>query len=481
MKCPNCGAKMPEHSLYCEHCGEDIHIVPDFEPELEINIEKIISSIAEEAFEEQESADYSSEEESVNRAGGKSIRNTVLGVAGVLLLLAGVIFGVLFYRYQSLDYQVSRAEQCVERGQYDRAVRYYNRALELEQDSIILKFALAEVYFLKNNKVEYEYLLRSIVRDEKATTEQLESAYGKLIAIYRAREDYHSVNELLMSSNNEKIMSTYQDYIARKPEFSVKYGFYTSVQPLKITAVGKGKIYYTLDGSIPTTESIQYTAPIILEDGDYLIKAYFVNEKGIGSDVVTGEYHIEIDEIPEPEVSAFSGDYNVPTFIEILGDDEEEVYYTTDGTEPTASSIQYTSPIPMPLGKSTFKFARIVDGITGNVAECNYNLVLNTEYEPRQAVADVVDYVIAVGKIRDTQGHFEDSESMYKYMYQYAVNINDEGHFYVIAETLQDTEGILTKTGNNFAVNVYTGELFKLQKDGNNNYTLVGIQRESRE
>ncbi|MGN1146214.1 MAG: zinc-ribbon domain-containing protein, partial [Acetatifactor sp.] len=39
MKCPNCGAKMPENSLYCEHCGEDIHIVPDFEPELELNIE----------------------------------------------------------------------------------------------------------------------------------------------------------------------------------------------------------------------------------------------------------------------------------------------------------------------------------------------------------------------------------------------------------------------------------------------------------
>ena len=34
MKCPNCGAEMEEGKLYCEHCGEDIHIVPDFEPEV---------------------------------------------------------------------------------------------------------------------------------------------------------------------------------------------------------------------------------------------------------------------------------------------------------------------------------------------------------------------------------------------------------------------------------------------------------------
>ena len=29
---------MEEGKLYCEHCGEDIHIVPDFEPEIEYNM-----------------------------------------------------------------------------------------------------------------------------------------------------------------------------------------------------------------------------------------------------------------------------------------------------------------------------------------------------------------------------------------------------------------------------------------------------------
>ena len=48
MKCPNCGAEMEEGKLYCEHCGEDIHIVPDFEPEVEYNMAQTLSDIAKE-------------------------------------------------------------------------------------------------------------------------------------------------------------------------------------------------------------------------------------------------------------------------------------------------------------------------------------------------------------------------------------------------------------------------------------------------
>ena len=51
----------------------------------------------------------------------------------------------------------------------------------------------------------------------------------------------------------------------------------------------------------------------------------------------------------------------------------------------------------------------------------------------------------------------------------------------MIAEVLQDSEGVMTKTGNNFAVDVYRGEIYKLQRDGNNNYALVEIQNESQE
>ena len=34
MKCPRCGADMKEGQMYCEHCGREIQIVPEFDPAL---------------------------------------------------------------------------------------------------------------------------------------------------------------------------------------------------------------------------------------------------------------------------------------------------------------------------------------------------------------------------------------------------------------------------------------------------------------
>ena len=47
-----------------------------------------------------------------------------------------------------------------EAGAYDKAVACYNRALELNND-IELRFSLAEVYLLKNNKFNYSRILNS--------------------------------------------------------------------------------------------------------------------------------------------------------------------------------------------------------------------------------------------------------------------------------------------------------------------------------
>lgn len=50
------------------------------------------------------------------------------------------------------------------------------------------------------------------------------------------------------------------------PEFSTESGFYSEGFLLEISAADDGKIYYTLDGSEPTSDSFLYEEPLLIED-----------------------------------------------------------------------------------------------------------------------------------------------------------------------------------------------------------------------
>lgn len=491
MKCPNCGADMADGSLYCELCGEDIHIVPDYEPELEFNLSQTLNSImedvnGEDSGEEDSGSDKVSDEETDIGTDVSPHRRTaviICIVCAAVLLLAGGICGVFVYQYNSYDYQLDKAGVYLSGQKHELAIKCYKRALELNDKDVEVSFSLAEAYLQKGNKIEYEYLMREIIRSPASSQEQLERAYGKLIAIYKDRGEYDTINQILQASDNDKIKTSYQNYLVNPPEFNYEGGYYDQLIPLKLTACAAGRIYYTMDGSEPDENSLLYTAPVMLENGDHLIKAYFVNEYGVASDVVTKEYHIFMVMESAPQISVISGDYSVPMMIEVMDEYLEDVYYTTDGTDPNLHSAQYTAPIPMPLGKSRFRFAHIKDdGTLGDVADRTYRLTLNTQLSEKDAEAVIVECMLCTGKIYNERGDFStESAAQYKYVYQYVMNINQTDDFYVIAEIYRDEDGVQAKTGSYFAVNCYTGEYYKLQTDENNNYSLVEILIDSQE
>lgn len=66
MKCPKCKQELKEGHLYCEVCGEEIKIVPVFEPEIENSIEETLSNVADHINEVASDDDIVDKDESSN-------------------------------------------------------------------------------------------------------------------------------------------------------------------------------------------------------------------------------------------------------------------------------------------------------------------------------------------------------------------------------------------------------------------------------
>ena len=469
MKCPNCGTDMKDGDLYCEVCGEEIHIVPDFEPEIEYSITETLSGISEEVLEEVPGEKAFSENDNIGFL--KKKRNVRIAViVGLSLLLIGsaiaVSIGVQSYRNNSVQYQISQAQACVASGDAQGAIDYYNRAVELEEN-IYLRFQLAALYEQNGQNQDYLDSLSFIISSPYTSEDELEVAYKRLIAYFRDKEDYASINTLLINTENENIRNMYGQYMADPPEFSYAAGTYAEVIPLKLSAGSRGTIYYTIDGTLPNESSEVYTTPIFLETGTYKILAMFVNEYGITSEVVAKTYIIDILKPPAPEVETYSGEYEAPAMISVLVPLDCTVYYTTDGSVPTDRSTRYTGAIPMPLGKSTFKFVTYnAEGISGSCTTRQYELILPTDFTVDMALTGIKEELVLSGKLLDTQGTIAGNmPGRYLYVFHSAQTLAGAGDFYILTEIYEGIDGSQSFTGTVYAVGIYTGSYYKLSWD----------------
>lgn len=79
--------------------------------------------------------------------------------------------------------------------------------------------------------------------------------------------------------------------IAALPETGVPQGVYNDIVELEVELLGEGKIYYTLDGSVPDLESQLYTEPLVL-DQTTIIRAISVVDGKVDSDCASFSYFI---------------------------------------------------------------------------------------------------------------------------------------------------------------------------------------------
>ncbi len=175
---------------------------------------------------------------------------------------------------------------------------------------------------------------------------------------------------------------------AATPTFSVTAGTYTTIQTVTITDTStNASIYYTTDGSTPTTSSTPYTGPITVGVTETL-NAFATGNGFANSPVATALYTINLPTAATPTFSVAGGTYTAPQTVSIAESTAgASVYYTTDGSTPTAKSIPYTGPITVGVTETVNAIAVATNYNNSVVASANYVINLPNAATPAFSVA----------------------------------------------------------------------------------------------
>jgi CSLREA domain-containing protein len=158
---------------------------------------------------------------------------------------------------------------------------------------------------------------------------------------------------------------------AAPPALTPNGGTFPTARSVVISdATPNATIYYTTDGSMPTTSSTQYTGPVMVSKSETLA-AMAVSGNGMVSLVTSASFMID----PYAAPIAFTptpGTYPTARTVTITDKTAgSTIYYTTDGTTPTTSSAKYTGPITV-SATETIQAIAVAAGYATASAEATY-------------------------------------------------------------------------------------------------------------
>ena len=479
MKCPNCGLEIPEGHMYCDSCGTEINIVPDFEPEVENQINDSLSNLAEELNKEDRLREEAvKKKQAIKEAIERRWKLYLTGAVTVALVVICVLL-ITVYEYRTSVHYLDMATDARNRGNLAKAIEYLREGHEKNPDNSDIIFRLSD-YLLEDGDYQGAAdALMAIVTSDSFSDDKSKSAYESIIAIYREHGDLDRIASLLEIEDSEVTMELAQKYVPGRPQMYPGSGTYTVGVSVSLSSLdGNGSsIYYTVNGDEPDESSILYDNEILLDtEGEYTIRAAVVNEYGIKSETASATYLVEKGAPEPPVIMEESGEYNQNTMIVALADAGCTIYYTTDGSDPTDESQCYFSPITMPVGKSFFKFICYdTEGNQSEIVDREYHLIYTRLISTDQAVSSLVNTLVRLDILLDTSGKVRGQDGHNEYIYEGEIEVQGAGEYYRIVENHVMGDGTTTATGLIYAVNTHDGSVNRLGYDSSGNYTLITI------
>ncbi len=376
MNCKNCGKLLKVGCVYCPNCGTETSVAAESEfiddewlhsllrEDEEITEEIQPSQSQQEKLQEHKAKRKAAAEKKKKKKRQMALVTTVCVVLALLVVLVLVLRAKQSATQSTYEYQLQKAQECVENHNYSKALTYYSKALEMKENDTSLMVAIAQVSILMEDySTALEYLTQVIELDPSNA-----EAYEALITVYEKKKNTTAILELMETVTDEEILALFSNYQTGSVQFSIEAGTYYEAITVSLSSVDEGTIYYTTNGKDPVEYGTKYQTAITFKtEGTYQIKAVLCNSYGTYGDVVSATYVIEFIVLDVPVASLSGGTVTEATQITLSSTSEGTIYYTWDGSTPTESSNLYTGAISIPTGTNTLKAVLIDD--KGNVSD----------------------------------------------------------------------------------------------------------------
>lgn len=177
------------------------------------------------------------------------------------------------------------------------------------------------------------------------------------------------------------------------PKLSQSTQTFSNPFDVALTADEGATIYYTLDGSDPTSSSTKYEGTAIHISNTTTLKAIAIKD-GESSNVTTATYTFVV---ATPTISVQSKIFNTPFDVTLSAEEGATIFYTLDGSDPTSSSTKYVGTAISITETITLKAIAIKNGTSSEIATATYTYNASLVHEGTFASPLTPEELIANG------------------------------------------------------------------------------------
>ncbi len=309
-------------------------------------------------------------------------------------LINGGEYVILNHANPSIEgHAMSTTQNSNNRGETALIPIINNKIIPTEDTQIVTLETASNGWYLKVGDNSYLYAV-SGNNYLKTGSDNTSDDYVAKISIgeisYVATIEFQTETKRYLKRNNSSnIFSCYtsgqQDvYLYKKatnvsrvetPTFDPEAGTYNETQNVTIACATDGAtIYYTLDGSEPTSNSNVYSQAIPVSSTT-TINAIAMKDGMNPSNMATATYTIKV---ATPTFTPEAGTYGEVQDVTInCATSGASIYYTTDNTDPTTGSTLYDGTAISVTETTTIKAIAVKDGLyDSEIATATYTIVL---------------------------------------------------------------------------------------------------------